>query len=129
MAAGKQARHTLGAHTRRHKCYVPARAVTAFARETGDLHALSRTDLKLLALAYSLEVAAHGDAHLRKHPVQVRIAPFGSSVSPQQPGAFLADMSFAARRHAGHVETQAQDRWPTAARLGQRAEPKGLGSN
>ncbi|KAL6762805.1 Nin one binding Zn-ribbon like-domain-containing protein [Haematococcus lacustris] len=31
------------------------RAVTVFARETGDAHALSATDLKLLALAHTLE--------------------------------------------------------------------------
>ncbi len=48
-------------------------AVTAFARETGDLHALSQADLKLLALAHALEAAAHGTAHLRQHPVQVII--------------------------------------------------------
>ena len=43
-----------------------------FARETGDLHALSSADVKLLALAHTLEVATHGSAHLREHPIQVR---------------------------------------------------------
>ena len=46
-------------------------AVANFAQATGDLHSLSLVDLKLLALAYSLEKAAHGDCHLRKHPEQV----------------------------------------------------------
>lgn len=47
-------------------------AVTMFARETGDIHALSSADIKLLALAHSLEVAAHGNGHLRERPEQVR---------------------------------------------------------
>ncbi|EFJ43518.1 hypothetical protein VOLCADRAFT_119051, partial [Volvox carteri f. nagariensis] len=47
------------------------RAVQRFARETGDIHSLSSVDVKLLALAHTLEVAAHGTAHLRDHPVQV----------------------------------------------------------
>lgn len=44
-----------------------------FARETGDIHSLSTVDVKLLALAHSLEVAANGQANLREHPVQVRV--------------------------------------------------------
>ena len=48
-----------------------ARAVTRFARATGDLHSLSTVDLRLMALARTLEVAAHGDAHLRDLPVCV----------------------------------------------------------
>jgi rRNA maturation endonuclease Nob1 len=53
-------------HRRRHSL-----AVTRFARETGDIHALSAVDLKLLALAHTLEVAAHGPGHLKEHPNQV----------------------------------------------------------
>ncbi|KAJ9520993.1 hypothetical protein QJQ45_022704 [Haematococcus lacustris] len=60
------------------------RAVTVFARETGDAHALSATDLKLLALAHTLEVEAHGAAHLRQHPSQARPMPFAA------PGSALA---------------------------------------
>ncbi|GIL95464.1 hypothetical protein Vretimale_1488, partial [Volvox reticuliferus] len=48
------------------------KAVQRFARETGDIHSLSAVDLKLLALAHTLEVAVHGTSHLREHPVQVR---------------------------------------------------------
>lgn len=46
-------------------------AVQRFARETGDIHSLSAVDLKLLALAHTLEVAAHGTENIREHPVQV----------------------------------------------------------
>ncbi len=46
------------------------RAVTRFARATGDLHSLSTVDLRLMALARTLEVAAHGDSHLRDLPVR-----------------------------------------------------------
>ena len=42
--------------------------VTRFARETGDIHALSTVDVKLLALAHTLEVAAHGGGHLKERP-------------------------------------------------------------
>lgn len=48
-------------------------AVTRFARETGDVAALSSIDIKLLALAHTLEVAAHGSAHLAAHASQVRL--------------------------------------------------------
>lgn len=39
-----------------------------FARETGDLHALSSVDIKLIALARTLEVQRYGEAHLRTKP-------------------------------------------------------------
>jgi hypothetical protein len=48
-----------------------ASAVTRFARETGDIHALSTVDVRLLALAHTLEVASHGGAHIKQHPSQV----------------------------------------------------------
>ena len=47
-------------------------AVTRFARATGDLHSLSAVDLRLMALARTLEVAAHGDGHLRELPAPPR---------------------------------------------------------
>lgn len=46
-------------------------AVLRFARLTGDVHSLSAVDIKLLSLAHSLEVAAHGTAHLHDEPHQV----------------------------------------------------------
>ncbi|KAL4854488.1 RNA-binding protein NOB1 [Chlorella vulgaris] len=39
-----------------------------FARATGDIHALSAADVRLIALAHGLEVAAHGSGHLRDLP-------------------------------------------------------------
>eukprot|EP00803_Ostreobium_quekettii_P004253 evm.model.scf_468.6 EVM.evm.TU.scf_468.6 scf_468:34546-36975(-) len=42
------------------------KVVTRFAQATGDLHFLSLTDLKLVALAYTLERDAHGFAHLKQ---------------------------------------------------------------
>lgn len=45
--------------------------VLRFARETGDVHSLSTNDMKLLALALTLEQRQHGDKHVREHPVQV----------------------------------------------------------
>lgn len=43
-------------------------AVRAFARKTGDLARLSRTDLLLLALTHQLEVEANGEKFLRSEP-------------------------------------------------------------
>ena len=48
------------------------RAVGTFARATGDLHALSSVDMKLIALARTIEVEYYGDEHLRKEPARVR---------------------------------------------------------
>ena len=45
-------------------------AVTRFARATGDLQSLSDVDLKVLALAHTLEREAVGSAHLRTLPAQ-----------------------------------------------------------
>lgn len=45
-------------------CHSPS-AVTRFARATGDLHSLSAVDIKLVALAYTLEAATYGTTHLR----------------------------------------------------------------
>ena len=39
-----------------------------FARATGDLHSLSTADIRLIALAHTLEVARHGSAALRALP-------------------------------------------------------------
>lgn len=43
-------------------------AVVSFARETGDLHALSSVDMGLIALARSIEVEYYGNSHLRTRP-------------------------------------------------------------
>lgn len=43
-----------------------------FAALTGDLHSLAGADLRLIALAYTLEEETVGVAHLRTVPLQVR---------------------------------------------------------
>lgn len=46
------------------------KAVTDFAKKCGDYSQLSLTDLKLIALAYMLEVEETGSSeHLRKEPI------------------------------------------------------------
>lgn len=44
-----------------------------FSRATGDLHSLSATDVKLLALVYTLEAQKYGTDHLRKQPLPPQI--------------------------------------------------------
>jgi len=61
-----------GTCRRRAAAHSRAHAVSTFAKLTGDLHQLSREDLRLLALAHTLETDLHGSNHLRKEPVQVR---------------------------------------------------------
>lgn len=39
-----------------------------FARATGDLHSLSAADVKLIALAHTLQVARHGSSGLKELP-------------------------------------------------------------
>ncbi|KAF8065842.1 NOB1 [Scenedesmus sp. PABB004] len=62
------------------------RAVTRFARETGDVAVLSATDLKLLALAHTLEVAAHGGGHLAAHAAQPRVHSKAITTAAALPG-------------------------------------------
>ena len=45
-------------------------AVTEFARKTGDLRGLSTTDIRLIALAYTLERELVGTDHLRSVPTK-----------------------------------------------------------
>lgn len=53
--------------------------MTAFARKTGDLASLSRVDLRVLALTYTLEVMERGNAnHLRTEPSKVVAAGSGA---------------------------------------------------
>uniref|UniRef100_A0A914W4T8 RNA-binding protein NOB1 n=1 Tax=Plectus sambesii TaxID=2011161 RepID=A0A914W4T8_9BILA len=48
------------------------KAVTDFAKKTGDFASLSATDLKVLALTYMLEVEHKGSDHLKTEPVVVK---------------------------------------------------------
>ena len=50
------------------------KAIVSFAKLTGDLHALSTVDTRLLALTHTLEVAYYGGTtHLRSHPPAPKI--------------------------------------------------------
>ncbi|KAG1662767.1 hypothetical protein FOA52_006793 [Chlamydomonas sp. UWO 241] len=70
----------------REPCEESLKAVLRFARETGDIHALSSVDMRLLALAHMLEVAVHGRDHLREHPVQPTVKGKGANRRRQLPG-------------------------------------------
>lgn len=52
-----------------------ARAVTAFARKTGDLAVLSSADIRVLALCLTLELEENGTWRVREFPGQVLIPP------------------------------------------------------
>jgi len=43
-------------------------SVTEFARKTGDLRSLSATDIRVIALAYTLEKELIGTDHIRTEP-------------------------------------------------------------
>jgi len=45
-------------------------AVTEFAKKTGDLRSLSTTDIRLIALVYTLEKEHVGTDHLRTEPTK-----------------------------------------------------------
>ncbi|KAL4438664.1 hypothetical protein ABPG77_006268 [Micractinium sp. CCAP 211/92] len=68
----KQSRATLAALPFTIETYEPdeeqVKAVVKFARATGDIHALSTADVRLIALARGFEVAAHGDGRLHELP-------------------------------------------------------------
>lgn len=61
-------------------------AVSRFARSTGDAHSLSAADVRLIALARSLEVAYYGSAHLREGPPPPRVQPKRERQDKELPG-------------------------------------------
>ncbi|CEF98496.1 Nin one binding (NOB1) Zn-ribbon-like [Ostreococcus tauri] len=61
-------------------------AVKTFAAKTGDLQALSRVDLKLIALAYDVERMCHGVEHLRTEPAPPRTTGKKASANEKRPG-------------------------------------------
>jgi RNA-binding protein NOB1 len=61
-------------------------AVKRFANKTGDVHALSRVDMKLIALAYDLEGRCHGVEHLRTEPAPPRTHAKKTNRFEKQPG-------------------------------------------
>lgn len=61
-------------------------AVMAFARASGEVASLSAVDIKLIALAHTFEVAAHGSANLRSSPPAPRTRSKGSTNARKLPG-------------------------------------------
>eukprot|EP00191_Tetraselmis_sp_GSL018_P018521 CAMPEP_0177590086 /NCGR_PEP_ID=MMETSP0419_2-20121207/7189_1 /TAXON_ID=582737 /ORGANISM="Tetraselmis sp., Strain GSL018" /LENGTH=194 /DNA_ID=CAMNT_0019080563 /DNA_START=35 /DNA_END=616 /DNA_ORIENTATION=- len=62
------------------------KAVTQFARLTGDLRSLSKVDILLLALAHDLELRVYGGGHLRKEPLKARTVSRPRSRAQPLPG-------------------------------------------
>ncbi|EFJ06773.1 hypothetical protein SELMODRAFT_134745 [Selaginella moellendorffii] len=61
--------------------------VAEFARATGDIQALSAIDLKVLALAHTLEAQVHGgDSHLRNRPPPLVRRVAKKNQEPEPPG-------------------------------------------
>ncbi|KMZ73275.1 putative RNA-binding protein nob1 [Zostera marina] len=60
--------------------------VVKFARETGDLQTLSEVDLRVIALAYTLESQIHGAQHLREKPPPLRMVNMKHLSEPEMPG-------------------------------------------
>lgn len=68
------------------KIFIIYESVVKFARETGDLHTLSEVDLKVIALAYTLESQIHGTHHLRERPPPLRMVNVKHLSEPEMPG-------------------------------------------
>ncbi|KAK9111171.1 hypothetical protein Scep_018690 [Stephania cephalantha] len=62
------------------------RTVVNFARATGDLQTLSDVDLKLIALAYTLEAQIHGVNHLRDTPPPIHLVNVRMLTEKEMPG-------------------------------------------
>lgn len=50
------------------KCLLTSSPVMAWAKHTGDIAVLSRTDLGVIALTYAAEVETNGFANIREVP-------------------------------------------------------------
>ena len=61
-------------------------AVLRFARATGDLHSLSAADIRLIALAHTLQLARHGDAALRPLPELPSVRKGNAPAAKELPG-------------------------------------------
>lgn len=78
--------------------------ITDFARKTGDLSVLSRTDIEILALAYELECERNGgDWRLRRTPGQRR-------TNGPPPGKSSASLDSATPRSLGVDERNSEER-------------------
>ena len=65
------------------------KAVSDFARRTGDFRELSAPDLQILALTYMLEVEANGTTFLREAPRKITAVRGGKGKAGQRPCAFF----------------------------------------
>lgn len=61
-------------------------AVTSFARAIGETHSLSRADLHLIALAWSLHTSLHGEHSLHREPAPARAVAKGKPGDRLMPG-------------------------------------------
>lgn len=61
-------------------------AVLRFARATGDLHSLSAADIRLIALAHTLQLARHGEAALKSLPVLPSVRKGNAPAAKELPG-------------------------------------------
>lgn len=61
-------------------------AVLRFARATGDLHSLSAADIRLIALAHSLQLARHGETALKPLPELPSVRKGNAPAAKELPG-------------------------------------------
>ena len=61
-------------------------AVTNFARAIGEIHSLSRADVHLIALAWSLHTTLHGEHSLHREPAPARATAKGKPGNRLMPG-------------------------------------------
>ena len=61
-------------------------AVLRFARATGDLHSLSTADIRLIALAHTLQLARHRDVALKTLPEVPSVRKGNAPAAKELPG-------------------------------------------
>lgn len=88
--------------------YFPC-AVVEFAKKTGDLRELSRTDLLVLALTYMLDVEANGAGRLRTEPVGIPLSMLDIIDEPEEKDAATPSAGEAAAAEAGPAVDEAGD--------------------
>lgn len=66
--------------------YCPVFAVLRFARATGDLHSLSVADIRLIALAHTLQLVRHGETGLRPLPELPSVRKGNAPAAKELPG-------------------------------------------
>ncbi|CAD6499599.1 BgTH12-07882 [Blumeria graminis f. sp. triticale] len=106
------------------------KTIHEFARKTGDLEVLSRTDIHLVALAYELECERnHGDWRLRSIPGQKRLngsPPASLNGSPQQPITSTSENTLSETDSQISPQTATDDQYIDRAEPQNRSEQTGL---